>query len=168
MQLVSRGLSHPIGFQLPSVGARVVYGATQKVLSDAYIKVRKLSWGKWEVLFTPVCGGTHKLWIFIIGFGTSTSNHTIKVTGRPWINARVARGPDYGEPQPPTNSKGQAVKTSGCYHDHKNITGEGRVRNSYYPLGRYPNMILVEWDVGGSCCTSRWGVHNHYDIELVL
>lgn len=174
-QCIRDGQLHPIGFQLPSVGASVTYGATKKTLSDAHVKVNKKSWGKWEVSFTPVCGGAHELRIFVIGNEESALSHTIKVVGRPWINARVSKGPDYGEQlcKPPDITAQKSKPATDGQVDYYscyvyNVAVEGRVRNSYYPFGRHNKMILVEWDVGGSCCTYRWGADDYYDIELLL
>ena len=165
-QCVESGLPHPVGFQLPSIGAVVTYGATEKILSDVYISVTKKKWGHWEVSFTPVCGGVHKLRIFVTGQQQIAYNWIFKVIGRPWTNACVTKGPDFGKPKLTTEKSSSSDEQS--HYRYGSITGNGRVRNSYYPFGRYPRMILVEWDFGGLCITHRWGYYNYYDIELVI
>lgn len=180
LQYAGDGKSHPIGFRLPLIGVTITYGATNKKLSPTYININKKRWGLWEVSFIPVCGGNHEINIFMMGQESTMFKQTIKVTGRPWNNARVSKGPDYRKPYAAKSSHSiknmQAVGSlqeekpisTHYFHDHRSIRGEGRVRNSYYPFGRYHHMILVEWDIGGSCGQYRWGNNNYYDVELVI
>lgn len=176
-QCIHGGLQHPVGFQLPSVSATVLYGATRKKLSDTNLHVSRKKWGQWEVSFTPICGGSNEISIFMIGHEKDALKQTIKVIGRPWTNARVTQGPDVcvsvsklaaqQSLHSEVKEKKDIISTGAPLH-YQSVTGEGRVRNSYYPFGHLNNTIFVEWDVGGSCIAYRWGHYNCYDIEIVI
>ena len=162
--------SHPVGFRLPSLSAVITYGATKKALP---LNVNVIKWGVWEVSLTPICGGEHELRIFVAGQTSATFKHIFKVIGRPWTNACVCKGPDYGERNSvevaqSDEQAGKNVPVSTAYYEYKSFSGNGRVRNGFYPFGHYPSMILVEWDVGGLCRAYRWGHNNCYDIQLMI
>lgn len=162
--------SHPVCFQLPSLTAVVTYGATKKTLQ---LGVHMKKWGVWEVSFIPICGGEHELCIFIVSQTRATLKHTFRVIGRPWTNAYICQGPDYGEHLDVeiahSDEQGRKSKpVSSTYQPYKLFYGNGRVRSSYYPSVHHSSMILVEWDVGGLCRPYRWGHNNCYDIQLAI
>ena len=167
---------HPVGFRLPSLSVVITYGASKKTLPYNYINVKMKKWGLWEVSFIPVCGGGHELNVCITGQTSASVRCYFKVIGRPWIDAKVSKGPDYREflsdgiTNPSSSHSGGKVNNvpvSASYRDYKTFSGNGRVRNVYYPFGRYHSMILVEWDIGG-CNAYRWGHSDCYDIQLVF
>ena len=144
--------------KLPTVTASdiaLTYGTSKKKMPTRKILVEKQHEHTWKVTFVPVCSGQH--FIAISTFATSDttsvswSTFYFSVYGRPPLNSKVQRGPDWD-----SLASYKAGTADGG--------STGTIRNCYSSLSK--EMVMVDWQGGKHGHMCRWGSNGRYDVEL--
>ena len=129
-----------------SIRITVAYGKSKKSMK---LDPHPTSDGKWETIFTPMCGGQHVITAASSAPGYfSFTSATFTVTGMPPIGSKVVRGPDF------------------YYADEYNpLTVEEHCIPPYKDEDGYESSLSVNFDDGESY-TVEWGDNGKYAVEL--